>query len=67
MEGIVQAGARAPLVTDDGVDKGHLGPIENKRKAVPARCSPLPNSTKADDVDAPYYQNWAREYGCGAD
>lgn len=27
-------------------------------------CMPLPNLTKPGDVDAPYYQNWAREY-CG--
>ena len=30
-------------------------------------CAPLPNSTKAHDVDAFYYQGWAREYGCGLD
>ena len=30
-------------------------------------CAPLPNSTKPEDVDAIYYQGWAREYGCGAD
>lgn len=28
-------------------------------------CVPLPNSTKPEDVDAIYYQGWAREYGCG--
>jgi len=27
-------------------------------------CLPLPNLTKPCDVDAPYYENWAREY-CG--
>jgi hypothetical protein len=27
-------------------------------------CLPLPNSTKPGDVDATYYQDWAREYGC---
>ena len=27
-------------------------------------CLPLPNLTKPGDVDAPYYENWAREY-CG--
>ena len=27
-------------------------------------CAPLPNSTRPEDVDAPYYQNWASEYGC---
>ncbi len=30
-------------------------------------CTPLPNSTKPEDVDAIYYQGWAREYGCGLD
>lgn len=27
-------------------------------------CLPLPNLTKPGDVDAPYYENWARTY-CG--
>jgi len=27
-------------------------------------CVPLPNLTKPGDIDAPYYENWAREYGC---
>jgi hypothetical protein len=27
-------------------------------------CLPLPNLTKPGDVDAPYYENWARAY-CG--
>jgi len=67
MGGIVQAGARIPLATDDGVKRGELEPIQSQRKAGPARCSPLPNSTKPEDVDARYYQNWAREYGCGVD
>jgi hypothetical protein len=62
---IMQAGARAPFVTEDDSKKGQPEPIENKRKAGPARCSPLPNSTKPEDVDASYLQNWAREYGCG--
>ncbi len=29
-------------------------------------CTPLPNSTKPQDVDAPYYRNWGKEYGCNA-
>lgn len=33
----------------------------------PSSCAPLPNSTKPRDVDALYYQGWAREYGCGLD
>ena len=28
-------------------------------------CVPLPNLIQPGDVDAPYYQNWAREYSCG--
>jgi hypothetical protein len=36
------------------------------RSASPS-CAPLPNSTKPRDVDAIYYQGWAREYGCGSD
>jgi hypothetical protein len=28
------------------------------------QCVPLPNVTKPEDVDAGYYQNWAREYLC---
>ena len=27
-------------------------------------CLPLPNLTQPGDVDAPYYENWAKEY-CG--
>jgi hypothetical protein len=30
----------------------------------PSESLPLPNMTKPGDVDAPYYQNWAREYWC---
>ena len=46
-----------------------LQTVDNDVNAIlssPA-CVPLPNSTKPGDVDAPYYQNWAREYGCNAD
>ena len=28
------------------------------------QCIPLPNSVMREDVDAPYYENWAREYSC---
>ena len=28
------------------------------------QCVPLPNVTSPEDVDAHYYQNWAREYWC---
>ena len=30
----------------------------------PPDCLPLPNGTKLEDVDAPYYKNWAKEYSC---
>ena len=28
------------------------------------KCVPLPNSVMHGDVDAHYYENWAREYSC---
>jgi hypothetical protein len=61
---ILQAGARAPLGADEGEKTGQAEPVENHTKAASPKCSPLPNSTKPEDVDAPYYKNWAREYGC---
>lgn len=30
----------------------------------PPKCVPLPNLVINGDVDAPYYENWAREYSC---
>lgn len=44
-------------------------PVLNEASSrSPSRsCAPLPNSTKPEDVDAIYYQGWAREYGCGLD
>ncbi len=38
-----------------------------KSNPSPRSCVPLPNSTKAEDVDADYYRKWAREYGCVLD
>jgi hypothetical protein len=67
MGGIEQAGERAPVVSDDDVKGGQPEAVKSPVKAAKPRCSPLPNSTKAEDVDAPYYKNWAREYGCGLD
>ena len=46
--------AASPEVSDDEVE-GILSHTD---------CVPLPNLTQPGDVDAPYYQNWAREYGC---
>lgn len=40
---------------------------EAASRSVSPSCAPLPNSTKPQDVDAVYYQGWAREYGCGSD
>jgi hypothetical protein len=40
---------------------------EAASQSVSPSCAPLPNSTKPRDVDAIYYQGWAREYGCGSD
>ena len=35
------------------------------RPALPSKqCLPLPNGTKAGDVDAFYYKDWAKEYSC---
>ena len=67
MGGIEQAGERAAIVNDDEVKSGQPEAVKSPIKTTKPRCSPLPNSTKAEDVDAPYYQNWAREYGCGLD
>ena len=65
--GIEQAGERAPVASDDDVKSGQPEAVKSPVKTTKPRCSPLPNSTKAEDVDAPYYKNWAREYGCGLD
>jgi len=67
MGGIEQASERAPVVSEDDVKGGQPEAVKSPSKAAKPRCSPLPNSTKAEDVDAPYYKNWAREYGCGLD
>ena len=47
--------------------KLHSTREESTFSLVTKSCAPLPNSTKPEDVDAPYYQKWAREYGCNAD
>ena len=52
----------AAIDRDDGVP--------NERDAITKRgssaCLPLPNGTRPEDVDAPYYFGWATEY-CGHD
>jgi len=61
-------------ITNDGsafrstrMSKSHSVRDESHFSLVTKSCAPLPNSTKLEDVDAPYYQKWAREYGCNAD
>jgi hypothetical protein len=41
-----------------------LGPKTTKPPVSDPNCLPLPNLTGTRDVDAYYYQNWAREYWC---
>src|SRR5579864_4960701 len=41
-----------------------LDPKTAKLPASDPKCVPLPNLTGTGDVDAYYYQNWAREYWC---
>jgi hypothetical protein len=48
--------------------RGELQPMKASKGSLPdlsaPKCVPLPNVTSPADVDAPYYQNWAREYSC---
>lgn len=55
--------------TPSGRKTAEVQPVLNEANSRPSSrsCAPLPNSTKPEDVDALYYQGWAREYGCGAD
>jgi hypothetical protein len=41
-----------------------LDPKTTKPPVLDPECLPLPNLTGTRDVDAYYYQNWAREYWC---
>jgi hypothetical protein len=41
-----------------------LDPKTTKPPVSDPNCLPLPNLTGTRDVDAYYYQNWAREYWC---
>lgn len=52
---------------DSAMDGNEQGWPQNKAAAnafSATGCLPLPNLTAGGDVDAYYYQNWAREY-CG--
>jgi len=55
--------------TPNGRKIAEVQPVLNEANSRPSSraSAPLPNSTKPEDVDAIYYQGWAREYGCGAD
>lgn len=60
---------RAQSVADEGdltSDRNDRGrdPLGAISLSLSSSCLPLPNLTKPGDVDAPYYENWAREY-CG--
>jgi hypothetical protein len=57
--------------SEDALMDDQNNPLGNKldgKTGNPAlstkHCVPLPNVTKPEDVDAPYYKNWAREYWC---
>lgn len=71
-------GAETPLIREilargetayNGAKTAKVQPLLNEAnsRSSPHECVPLPNSTKPEDVDAIYYQGWAREYGCGLD
>lgn len=55
--------------TPNGRRSAEVQPVLNEANSrLSSRsCAPLPNSTRPEDVDAIYYQGWAREYGCGLD
>ena len=57
---IVQAAQREAEATANGSARSR-----NEFNATGlSACLPLPNLTKPGDIDAPYYENWARAY-CG--
>lgn len=59
---IVQAAQREREVEAATDGEGRIG---NEFSATGlSACLPLPNMTKPGDIDAPYYENWAKEY-CG--
>lgn len=53
----------------NGQRSAEVQPVLNEAssRSSSRSCAPLPNSTRPEDVDAIYYQGWAREYGCGLD
>lgn len=64
-------GSEQDAAETDGQQEQAGGMQDRKRKgsrefdaSLSPECLPLPNMTKPGDVDAPYYENWAKEY-CG--
>lgn len=63
-------GADGDQVVEDAVMRrservrSRLNSRRDKQALSPPSCVPLPNGTDAADVDAHYYQSWAREYSC---
>lgn len=63
--GITQAAQREDESVDGSDRVRHeLGSNITRPSLLAPKCVPLPNMTNSRDVDAPYYQNWAREYSC---
>jgi hypothetical protein len=71
LEAVTAQAADAEIAAGMDANNG----VRNKRDSTSAfetadaelsaiKCVPLPNVTKPGDADAPYYQNWAREYSC---
>jgi hypothetical protein len=48
----------------DATVDGNFRALNQLDATATSGCLPLPNLTKPGDVDAPYYENWARTY-CG--
>jgi len=63
------AGAKAQAVheaAEEAMDRAAMernNRVRSKFDTI-TTCVPLPNGTKPGEVDAAYYQAWAREYGC---
>ena len=71
---VVHDDAVNTMMAGDAAGEAAMGQdnrVRNKLEAKTAmsalttpQCAPLPNVTNPEDVDAHYYQNWAREYWC---
>jgi len=63
------AGAKAQAVhevAEEAMDRAAMernNRVRSKFNTI-TTCVPLPNGTKPGEVDAAYYEGWAREYGC---